>query len=326
MFSLTVNNVTITTESPLPDGTVGTFYSADLDALGGALPYTWSVVAGSLPPGLTMSEASGLISGAPTTKGTYTFYVRVQDADGARGSKNFTITVKTVTITTASPLPQGERTESYSTVLQAKDGVPPYSWSVTQGSLPTGLSLSPSTGAVSGTPSEAGTFVFTVCAMDNVGSSDSKNFRLVVNDSTQSGQATIYASSTDYTGYVYYTTYKYGGEIQMAKSDRRGWLRFDLSSIPAGATVTGVTVHWYVTQPYSTHTYDITALSVNPVSGAATDIWNAVEAGTVYRANLSESSTGWKSRDLGATAAADLQSYISGKGWFGIGLLSYDSG
>ncbi len=71
--------LTITTTSPLPTGEVGVQYSDTLTATGGVTPYTWSISSGSLPPGLTLTASSGLISGSPTTAGAYTFGVSVKD-------------------------------------------------------------------------------------------------------------------------------------------------------------------------------------------------------------------------------------------------------
>src|SRR5215471_15863947 len=73
--------LSIDTTCPLPDGTVGTPYSATLTATGGTAPYTWTLLSGSLPPGLSLSGA-GVISGTPTTAGTYTFTLKVVDASG----------------------------------------------------------------------------------------------------------------------------------------------------------------------------------------------------------------------------------------------------
>ncbi len=87
--------LTITTTSPLPDGVKHSFYSVQLDAVGGTGAYTWSS-GGTLPPGLSVS-ASGLLSGTPTHKGTYTFKIKVKDStsphpEKAKESVTLTIT------------------------------------------------------------------------------------------------------------------------------------------------------------------------------------------------------------------------------------------
>ncbi|HHY65621.1 MAG TPA: IPTL-CTERM sorting domain-containing protein, partial [Alicyclobacillus sp.] len=70
--------LSINTQS-LPNGTVGSDYAASLDASGGTSPYTWTVVNGSLPDGLTLST-DGTISGTPTTADTVTFTVQATDS------------------------------------------------------------------------------------------------------------------------------------------------------------------------------------------------------------------------------------------------------
>jgi hypothetical protein len=84
---------TITTEA-LSSGTVGEFYCCgNLFASGGVQPYTWSIVQGTLPPGLTLPKEENTISGTPTTAGTFTFTARVTDDLGAFSEKVFTITI-----------------------------------------------------------------------------------------------------------------------------------------------------------------------------------------------------------------------------------------
>jgi Putative Ig domain len=84
---------TITTEA-LPSGTVGEFYCCgNLFASGGVQPYTWSVVAGTLPPGLTLPKRENTISGPPTTAGTFTFTVCVTDDLDAFSEKELSITI-----------------------------------------------------------------------------------------------------------------------------------------------------------------------------------------------------------------------------------------
>ena len=99
MATLTVTagaGVQITTSS-LPNGTVQAAYSATLQATGGTTPYTWSVLSGSLPAGLTLTAASGAISGTPTTAGTSTFTIQVTDNGGNKASAGFTVTINSGT-------------------------------------------------------------------------------------------------------------------------------------------------------------------------------------------------------------------------------------
>src|SRR5262249_11051471 len=109
-FSIIINPAppVITTAAPLPAGTVGTAYSQTLGATGGTVPYTWSLASGTLPAGLTLS-AAGVISGTPTAAVTATFTAQVTDSASQIGTKLFSITINTVSlsITTASPLAAG---------------------------------------------------------------------------------------------------------------------------------------------------------------------------------------------------------------------------
>src|SRR5687767_6133936 len=155
---------TITTSS-LASGVVGSSYSQTLAASGGTSPYSWTVSAGSLPAGLALS-AAGVISGTPMTAGTSTFTVQATDSASQTATKELSITISSpLTITTAS-LPAGVVGSAYSQTLAASGGTSPYSWTVSVGSLPPGLSLS-AAGVISGTPATAGSSTFTVQATDS---------------------------------------------------------------------------------------------------------------------------------------------------------------
>ena len=180
-YTLNVGNaVTITTTS-LPSGPPNVAYSATLAATGGSVPYHWSVLAGILPTGLTLISASGQIIGTPTAQGAFQFTVQVTDFLGGTATKALSITIGTVpplTITTA--LPGASLNQPYSGSLTATGGTQPVTWTLTSGNLPTGLTLNPSTGAITGTPTVLGPASFTVQALDSARQTASKAFTLTV--------------------------------------------------------------------------------------------------------------------------------------------------
>jgi Putative Ig domain len=102
-FALTIDPpLSITTQS-LPNGTVGDNYSQTLMATGGSGQYTWSVIGGALPGGLTLTPATGVISGQPNMAGTFNFTIQVTDTVGATATQPLAITVVTPVIQTVAP-------------------------------------------------------------------------------------------------------------------------------------------------------------------------------------------------------------------------------
>jgi hypothetical protein len=176
----TINPLAITTSSPLPSDILGTPYSQTLTATGGVTPYSWSITSGTLPNGLNINSSTGVISGTPTATGTSNFAVQVTDASSSSVTKNFSITIQPpLTITISSPLPSGKVTTPYNQTLTATGGLPPYNWSITSGTLPSGLTLYNS-GEISGNPTTTGTSNFIAQVIDEYTSKATKNFSITI--------------------------------------------------------------------------------------------------------------------------------------------------
>jgi large repetitive protein len=175
----------------LANGSVAAAYSATLTASGGAAPYGFAVTSGALPAGLTLSP-SGNLTGIPTAGGNFTFTVTATDSSAApgpfTGSQAYTLTIDaSVIILPATTLSGGTLGQAYSaTITGASGGTAPYSYAITGGALPGGLSLNAVTGAITGTPSAFGTFNFVITATDSsTGSgpySMQQNYVLVITD------------------------------------------------------------------------------------------------------------------------------------------------
>jgi large repetitive protein len=153
----------------LSAATVAAAYNQTITASGGTSPYTYAVTAGALPAGMTLSSA-GALSGTPTAGGSFTFTITATDSTGGTpmtGSQAYTLTVNAPTISVSpTSLPDETLNVAYSQAITASGGTAPYTYAITAGALPTGLSLS-SGGSLSGTPGASGTFNFTVTATDS---------------------------------------------------------------------------------------------------------------------------------------------------------------
>lgn len=158
----------ITTASPLPAAGVGESYVATISATGGLTPYTFSVSAGALPPGLTLNAQTGVIGGTATQEGDFSFTARVTGAGGDEFvTRDYTIQVlRSVRLITQNPLPDGLVGTAYNLTFVAQSGVEPYQFSVIDGQLPNGITLNAATGALSGTPTAPFSGSFTLRVRD----------------------------------------------------------------------------------------------------------------------------------------------------------------
>jgi len=165
--------LTITTTS-LPAGILGVAYDSFINAAGAPAPFTWTIISGSLPPGLTFqttsTSTSAEITGTPTVLGTSNFTVQVEDSSDAIVTQALSIVINKpppLSVATGS-LPNGIVNAPYSQTLAASSGVQPYTWSLVDGTvLPVGLSLDATSGVISGTPIATGSFPFTVQVTDS---------------------------------------------------------------------------------------------------------------------------------------------------------------
>jgi len=151
-----------------PGGSVGVPYSHTFPTTNLSCTVGFSITSGSLPPGLTLSGSGGIASGTPTTQGTYSFTVTAAYGTPPSSlpfSVDVACSITVMGAVSCNNPPAGTVGNPYSHTFPSS-GVAPSTFSITSGSLPTGLTLNTSTGVVSGTPTAVGYFSFTIQAID----------------------------------------------------------------------------------------------------------------------------------------------------------------
>ncbi len=154
----------------LPSGVTGTAYSVLLSASNGTAPYSWALLGGLLPDGLSVDNTTSSIKGTPTTTGTFNFTIGVTDNGTPQksGTRSYTISIGAAdapNIITTS-MPDGKVGTTYTLTLAVAGGVPDYTWGLYSGIIPPGLTFTNATGNFAGTPTQAGNYRFTIRVTD----------------------------------------------------------------------------------------------------------------------------------------------------------------
>ncbi len=205
-YQIPSSNLSITTNT-LPNGTLGVSYSASITAMGGTSPYTYAVTSGTTPAGITLNATTGMLSGTATTPGAFTFTVRVTDYAGVTTSAAFNLNISSplppqLTLTGAA-LPNGTLGVNYSVSIAAMGGTSPYTYAVTSGTTPAGITLNAMSGMLSGTATTPGAFTFTIRVTDYAGATTSAAFNLNISTDEADVTAALTAiSHADYTNLV----------------------------------------------------------------------------------------------------------------------------
>jgi hypothetical protein len=223
------------------------------------------VTGGSLPAGLTLNASTGAITGTPTATASGGVTFTVTDSSGPVQTKSvaltLTIAATTLTITTVS-LPGGQVGIAYSATLAATGGTTPYTWTVTGGSLPAGLTLNASTGAITGTPTSTASAGVTFTVTDSSAPVQTKSATLTL---TITASGITVSVSPKRAGLV-------TGQmlpVTPTTNDASGvnWTATG-GNFSATKSLTGIAVTY--TAPGTPGTYTITATSVGDPSKTAT--------------------------------------------------------
>ncbi|MFV8668357.1 putative Ig domain-containing protein [Ralstonia pseudosolanacearum] len=267
-YTLTTSAPTISlAPATLTGATVGTAYSQSVTASGGATPYTYAITSGALPAGLNLNTGTGALTGTPTAAGTFSFTVRGTDANAFSGTRSYSLTVAAPTIAlTPTTLAGATVSSAYSQSVAASGGTAPYTYAVTSGALPAGLSLS-SAGVLSGTPTAGGSFSVTISATDSTTGSGpftgSRAYTLTVGSPTLTISPASTAGLTAMAGTSYSQSFSAGGGVSpytYALTVNTGTMPAGLSFHAASATLSGT--------PTTAGTVSFTVTATDGSSGA----------------------------------------------------------
>ena len=147
-----INDTLSISETSLLNGREGEAYLSNVRPLLGTPTYAWRMTSGAPPPGITMQVNAGIASfqGTPSTPGSYTFSLEVSDSALQKATRQFTIIIYGPVTVTTTALMNAMRGTAYSDAVAVTGGSEPYLWQVVSGTLPQGLGLNSTTGAITG--------------------------------------------------------------------------------------------------------------------------------------------------------------------------------
>ena len=191
------------TPSTLPSWTLNkSGYLQALAGSGGTAPYSFTVTAGALPNGLALS-AAGVLSGTPTVASTFNFTVKATDSLAATGTQAYVVTINPVVAIAPASLPNWTVNKSgYSQTITAANGTGAKTLVISSGTLPPGLTFTPATGVLAGTPTATGPFSFTIKATDSVGATGTQIYSVTINAAVGVTPASLPDWTLNKSGYL----------------------------------------------------------------------------------------------------------------------------
>lgn len=266
-LSISINLPPAISNTSFPTGSIGTAYNQTIARNGGTSPLAWSIKAGSLPSGLVLDNTSGVISGVPSSSGTSNFTIQVTDSTGKSVTQDLSITINSTLLVTTSSLPLATINSAYSQTLSAAGGRLPYTWSITSGALPAGLTLNANTGMISGTSTTAGKYDFIVSVKDADNITATSTLSIIASSSSVLTNASI----ANGTGTIATISNVPSNSSLLAMSskpsdfDINSALDIVVNSVPTGGTIT--------------LTLDFASLPANPVFYKVTNgVWTKMNS------------------------------------------------
>ena len=310
-FTWTVNpaaNTVSVTNPGTQTSTVGTAVSLQITATDSASGQTLTYSATGLPAGLSISSSSGLISGTPTTATSYSVTVKATDTTGANGSASFTWTVNPAANTVSVTNP-GTQTSTVGTAVSlqitATDSASGQTLTYSATGLPAGLSISSSSGLISGTPTTATSYSVTVKATDTTGANGSASFTWTVNPAANTVSVTNPGTQTSTVGTAV--------SLQITATDSASGqtLTYSATGLPAGLSISSSSGLISGT-PTTATSYSVTvkATDTTGANGSASFTWTVNPAANT----VSVTNPGTQTSTVGTAVSLQITATDSASG------------
>jgi hypothetical protein len=270
----------------------------------GSSTITFAVSSGTLPTGLSVNSSTGLISGTPSTSGSYNFTVTATNSFGT-SSRQFTGTIASgVPVITTTALNTFYRNVASSQTVFCT-GALPVTWSLQSGSLPTGLSLNTTSGVISGTPTTVQSSTFTVRVTNSYGYDEEtftvgavESVPVISETSLNTIRATVaFTQTLTVSGLPTFTYAVISGSLPAG-------LALNTSTGVISGTATTVAAYSFTIRASNSVGYDDQAFSGNVLAAITPVAYNALGAG------LSSSVSGAATRTFTSTAASGADVFL----------------